>query len=186
MRQLGKAELAPICFFLLLVAVEAGFIAYSNLENQRLAPQAVAPPVSPSLKKLSAPTLTCYRIGAYDRAQPGILANMREDNFEDLSFLGTFYRECGRWSQARKYLERSLTLAQTSGDRKRTVIALNNLGMLSCIEGTTLSGKERQETFEESEQYFQRALQELKEIDEPQLSQTVMSNHRLLQTNRSS
>lgn len=184
MKQLQKGDLAPFLFFLALVAVEAGFIVYSRAQPP--ASQAVAPPVSSTLKKLPAPVLTCYRIGAYDRAQPGLLENLRDDNFEDLSFLGNFYRECGRWSQARKYLERSLTLAQTKGERRQTIIALNNLGMLSCIEATTLSGKSRQETFDESEQYFQRALQELKETNEPELSQTVLSNHRLLQTNRSS
>lgn len=183
--RLQKGDLAPFLFFLTLAAVEAGFIAYSQAQRPESPPLTVASLVSSTLKKLPAPVLSYYRIGAYDRAQPGILANLREDNFEDLSFLGTFYRECGRWSQSRKYLQRSLSLAQTKGDRKQTVIALNNLGLLSLIEATTLPGRARQETFEESEQYFQRALQELKEFSDPELSQTVLFNQRLLKTNRS-
>lgn len=122
----------------------------------------------------------CCRVQAYGRAVPLIEKRLKTNNFDDLLFMGGFYRDWGRWDEARKYYDMALQIAEGEHDKQRLVVVLNNIALAYFSEGLTEFGKPRTALLAKSEGMYARARSLCKQIDDASLRDTVQHNYAAL------
>jgi tetratricopeptide (TPR) repeat protein len=174
----GTDLIGPIIFALALAAVLAIFVSYPWINNST--PAQLTFEKNPAMERLDDKTRTCYRILAFGRAQPGLLEKLSSSSFDDMVFLGGFYRDWCKWDKAREYYTLALNLAEKTKNREQRLSALNNLGLAYYLEGDTQAGKKRSELFEQSQAMYTRALSLTREAPEHPVTQTIKANYRYL------
>ncbi len=123
----------------------------------------------------------CCSVRAYDRALPLLEKRLTTTDYDDVTFMGNFYRDWCHWEDAVSYYEMALKIAEGKEDQKQIAIALNNLGLVYFLEGNTFSGEaERKKTFDQSEVSFNRALPLAKQSGDTALSQTIQENYKMV------
>lgn len=85
---------------------------------------------------------------------------------EALVQLAQAYRSLGQYRDALKYLEAALALAEASGDRLQTAIAMNSIGDIHIATGPA----------ETAQKYLQEALRLAKDLDNRRLAAIVLNN----------
>lgn len=86
-----------------------------------------------------------------------MLKSLKETNFDDLIFLGGFYRDWGKFPTAARYYERASQLAGEQNDSARAGIALNNMALVKFSQGVTQTGAARAELFRSAETLYRQA-----------------------------
>ena len=133
-----------------------------------------------TLEEIGDQARACYRILAFSRAQPILLEKLSESSFDDMVFLGGFYRDWCNWEKSRQYYTLALKLAESHSNDEEKMIALNNLGLVFYLEGDTESGRRRCELFAESRSMYLKALDIGKQIPRSPVNATTQRNYQYL------
>lgn len=191
----SKLSLIPYVYLIALLIVFAA-VALAPIGKPRdgdgrpLGPNGRAQPANqaqiqqlqnPSWQRAGNNIAACCSVRAYDRALSQLEKQLTTTDYDDVTFMGNFYRDWCHWDDALSYYNLALKIAESKQDHKQIAIALNNLGLVYFMEGNTFaSATERKEIFERAESAFTRSLLLAKQSGDTALSATVQENYKLV------
>lgn len=145
------------------------------------APQAALHFQNPAWERAGRNIAACCSVRAWDRALPQLEKRLTTTDFDDVTFMGNFYRDWCHWDDAVSYYDMALKIAEGKQDQKRIAIALNNLGLVYFLEGNTFAAAaRRQEFFAKAEASYTRALPLAKQSGDFPLQETLRENYKLV------
>ena len=169
----------PFVFVVIAVNVSILLGSFLGAHNRPpAAPKLSQMPTNPTLEKLPKKNLEQYRDVNFNTLENELLSKLREDNFDDLIFLAGYYRDAGKWAQARNYYTKALEVAKAAKDDRKQLITMDNMATTLFLQGQTMQSETAVRKYHDlAENLYLRAANEAKRMKEHELESTIKANY---------
>lgn len=169
----------PLLF--LIIAVNLSVLLGNFLAgyNRQPAPVKLSQmPKNPTLEKLSKNDLKQYGDLNFNSLENELRSKVREDNFDDLIFLAGYYRDAGKWAQARNYYTKALEVAKAEKNDRKQLVTMDNMATTLFLQGQTVQSETAVRKYHDlAENLYLRAANEAKRLKEHELEATINGNY---------
>jgi tetratricopeptide (TPR) repeat protein len=169
----------PLLFLIIAVnlsVLAGGFLA--KFSRQATGTKISQMPENPALAKLGKDDIANYKNVNLSSLESGLQSKLKEDNFDDLLFMAGFYRDSGKWTEARRYYTKALDLAKSQKDDRKQLITMNNMATTLFLQGETMQSESAVRKYHDlAENLYLRAANEAKRMGEKELETTINKNY---------